>query len=222
MGTLSATINSAGNVAAHQVADLTFGQSGIVRKVNVKVGDRVKAGDVLAELDTATLSLQLRNAQVNLKIAQDKLAQTRNPSTEQDIASARARLDSAQAAYDKLAAGPSQSDLASAQASLASAQASYDAELKSASTNNSQLVSAAASYEKARIALQQAQSAYDKVAWRADVGQSSQSQDLQSATIDYNSAKANYDALVTTSQSSAASSLAQSRGTVAAGAVKPG
>ena len=50
-------------------------------------------------------NLQLRSAQVNLKNAQDHLAQTKNPNTQQDIANARAQLDSAQAAYDKLAAG---------------------------------------------------------------------------------------------------------------------
>ena len=65
VGSLSATVNAAGNIQSHQTADLSFGQSGAVKDINVNVGDRVKAGDVLAELDTAELKLSLRNAEVS-------------------------------------------------------------------------------------------------------------------------------------------------------------
>lgn len=207
-GTLTATISTAGNVQAHQAVDLSFGQSGIVRSINVAVGDRVKAGDVLAELDTAALELQLRSAQVALKNAQDQLAQTKNSATERDIANARAQLEAAQAAYDSLQAGVSEAKLASAQAQVASAKAAYDAALKAAGTTNSSLVAAEATLEKARIALQQAQGAYDKVAWRGDVAATSQAQELQSATIDYEQAKANYDAIAATADADASSQLA--------------
>lgn len=206
--TLTATVNTAGNIQSHQSVDLTFGQSGTVRKINVKVGDRVQAGDVLAELDTADLALQLRSAQVNLKNAQDQLAKTRNPNTEQDLANARAQVESAQAAYDKVAAGASQAKLTSAQAQVASAQAAYDAAVKSAATSGSSLVSAAATLEKARIALEKAQGEYDKVSWRGDVGATSQASTLQGATIDYDQAKANYDALAATSKTDASSKVA--------------
>jgi HlyD family secretion protein len=208
-GALAATISSAGNVTAKQGADLSFGQAGTVKTLNVQVGDRVKAGQVLAALDTADLELQLRNAQVNLKNAQDKLAQTKNPSTAQDIASARAKIDAAQAAYDKTVAGASQSDLAAAKAAVASAQAAYNAAVNSAGTSNSQLGASAATLEKAQIALQQAQSAYDKISWRSDAATSSQAATLQSATIDFQQAKANYEALAATTHSDASSKTAQ-------------
>ena len=55
--------------------------------------------------------------------------------------------------------------------------------------------------------MQQAQGEYDKVSWRGDVAASGQAQTLQSATIDYNSAKAAYDALVATSKSDASSKV---------------
>jgi HlyD family secretion protein len=210
-GTLAATISAAGNVTANQEADLSFAQSGTVKQINVQVGDHVTAGDVLAQLDTADLELQLRNAQVNLKNAQDKLAQTQNPSTAQDIASARAQVESAQASYDKTVAGASQADLAAAQAQVSSAQAGYDAAVKSAGTSNSQLESAAAALEKMRIALQQAQTAYDKISWRSDAAGSSQAATLQGATIDYQQAKANYESLAATSGSDASSKVAQAQ-----------
>ncbi len=207
-GTLLATVNTAGNVQSHRTADLSFGQSGTVKAIYVKVGDRVQAGDVLAELDTTDLALQLRSAQVSLKNALDQLEKAKNPYSEQEIALARAQLAAAQAAYEKVKAGASAAKLASAQAQVASAQAAYEAAVKSAGAADSSLVSATAALEKARIALEKAQGDYDKVAWRGDIAGTAQAQALQSATIDYEQAKANYDALIATAQSDANSKIA--------------
>jgi HlyD family secretion protein len=207
-GALSATVAAAGNIQAHQAADLSFGQSGTVKAIHVEVGDRVKAGDLLAELDTADLELNLRGAEVSLKNARNSLAQTEIPNTEQDIANAEASVASAQAAYDKVAAGASESELASAQASLNSAQAAYNAAVRSANASDSDLVSAAATLEKARIELQSAQSDYDKIAWRGDAAATSHATTLQGATIDYNTAVSAYEALAATSKSDASSKIA--------------
>ena len=38
--TLSATVNAAGNIQSHQSADLSFGQSGTVKKINVRLATR--------------------------------------------------------------------------------------------------------------------------------------------------------------------------------------
>ncbi|MGE5602474.1 MAG: efflux RND transporter periplasmic adaptor subunit [Nitrososphaerales archaeon] len=206
--TLTASVSAAGNIESHQTADLAFGQSGTVKTLNVKVGDTVKAGEMLAELDTTDLELQLKSAEVNLKNAQASLAKTQKPNTEADIANAKAQLTSAQAAYDKLKAGPTTSELATAQAQVTSAKAAYDAAVQSAATSDSSLESAAAALEKASISLQQAQSAYDKISWRGDVGASSEAQALQTATIDYNTAKSAYEALAVTSRTDAASKVA--------------
>ncbi len=192
MGTLQATVSSAGNITAAQEVTLNFQQSGTVQKVNVKVGDQVKAGQVLAELDTADLQLQLQNAQVSLKLAQDKLAQAQTPATTQSIANARAQLEAAQAA-------------------VTSAQAAYTAAVQAAAGPNSQLEAARAQLEKTTATLQQAQAAYDKVSWRPDVGKLPQAATLQSATADYNSAKASYDALVATSGTDASSKVQQAQ-----------
>jgi HlyD family secretion protein len=205
---LSSTVSAAGNIQSHQTADLTFGQSGTVKTIKVKVGDKVKAGDVLAQLDTSDLELQLKSAEISLKNAQASLAKTQNPNTEADIANARAQLASAQAVYDKLKAGPTQSELATAQAQVTSAKAAYDAAVKSASTSDSSLEAAAATLEKAGITLQQAQSAYDKISWRGDAGASNEAKTLQTATIDYDTAKAAYEALAATSKTDTASKLA--------------
>jgi HlyD family secretion protein len=191
-GTLVATVNAAGNVNAAQDVVLNFQQSGTVQKIDVQVGDTVKAGQVLAELDTANLTLQLKNAQVNLKIAQDKLAQTKAPATADSVANARAQVQSAQAG-------------------VVSAQAAYKAAMQSSGTSNSQLAGVAAALDKAQAALGQAQAAYDKVASRPDVAMTSQALTLQSATDDYNVAKANFDTLAATNGSDTASKVAAAK-----------
>src|SRR5512141_1051301 len=60
--TLSAVVESSGSVTPKAENDLSFGVSGTVSKVNVKVGDQVKQGDVLAELDTIDLELAVAQA----------------------------------------------------------------------------------------------------------------------------------------------------------------
>ncbi len=111
--TLEVYVSGSGNLQPHTLVNLSFPQSGIVRKVYVQVGDSVKAGQVLAELDTRDLELQLQNAQINLKIAQARLAQTRATARSRpaDVAAAQAALANAQASLEALKAGPDPRDL---------------------------------------------------------------------------------------------------------------
>ena len=186
-GALAATVSGAGNLYAPQQTNLNFQLTGVpITKVNVQVGDKVKAGDLLAQVDDSDLQFSLRTAQSNLKSAQAKLTQTKTPASKDDVATAQAQVDSAQAAYDA-------------------------AVIKYGHTND-QITVAKAALEKATITLQQAQAAYNLVAWRPDVGMSSQATTLQQATIDYQSALANYNLTLTgindTSVKSAVQSLA--------------
>ena len=210
-GTLAATVNAAGNIAPTQQVDLSFEQSGTVNKVDVQVGDQVKSGQVLAELDGASLTLQLQNAQVNLKNAQDQLAQAKNPNTQQDIANAQAALDSAKASYNKLVAGASAADIVAAQANVASAQAAYNAAVKTAGAGDNALQVAAAAVESAQAALQTAQAAYDRVKSDPNIGMMAQSTALQQATIAYQSALASYQQLQATSATNANSTVQQAK-----------
>ena len=54
-GTMSETVSADGTVAAAQTDDLSFTASGTVTEVNVKAGDTVSAGQVLAKIDSAEL-----------------------------------------------------------------------------------------------------------------------------------------------------------------------
>jgi len=83
--------------------------------------------------------------------------------------------------------------LKTAQTNLASAQANLDSAKIKASQNVNQLIVAKTALDKAAVALQQAQAAYDAIAWRPDAGLMTQATTLQSASADYQSALANYN-----------------------------
>lgn len=212
-GDVQQTVTAPGLLVAARSASLGATTAGRVTEVNVREGQRVDEGQLLLQLDEAGAALQLKNAQANLRIARARLAQARSPSTAGDIANARAKLAAAQASYDKLAAGPSAADLAASRAAVASARSAHDAALKAAGASTSQLEAASAALARAEAQLQRAQGAYDRVASAPDIGARPESMALQSATIDYQQAKANYDALQATvgsdAQSRVQSTMAQ-------------
>lgn len=72
-GELTATVGATGSVRAIQSAALNWQASGTVAKVNVQVGDLVKKGDILAQLDMSTVSQSIIQAQANLVSAQKAL-----------------------------------------------------------------------------------------------------------------------------------------------------
>jgi HlyD family secretion protein len=215
-GNITSTVSGSGTITANQSLDLTFESSGVVKQVLVKAGDSVKAGQTLATLDDQALQAAVTTAQANLDSAQAKLEQTqKGNATAEEIAAAQAALDSAQAVYTKTVAGASSTDVAAAQASVTSAQAAYTAAVSSAAAGDSTLRALKATLDEAEIALQQAQAAYDRVAWRSDVGMSSESKTLQTATIEYQKDLANYNAQLTTSGSDAQSKIASAKASLA-------
>ncbi len=70
-----------GNVDIRQVS-LAFEQSGRIEKLLVQEGDKVKAGQVLATLNTNSLEIQAKQAQAQLKAQQEAIVK-------QQVSSAR-------------------------------------------------------------------------------------------------------------------------------------
>lgn len=191
-GSIEQTVSATGNVAPQSKVTLSFESSGRIAQILVKEGQQVKAGDALAGLDTTSLQFQIAQAQASLASAQARLRQAQEPVSAEDLASAQAALASAQASYDRTQAGPSKEDLASAQAALDSAKASYE-EVR-AGPKAADLASVQAALDNAAASLQQAQAAYDRVKDRADIAMRSEALNLQAATIEYERAKAAYNA----------------------------
>ncbi|GAP12933.1 RND family efflux transporter, MFP subunit [Longilinea arvoryzae] len=99
IGDLTLSASGSGTLVAGQQADLAFPIAGMVKSVNVTVGQTVTKGDVLAELaDTSALDASLATADLNVKLAQQTLDNlTINaPST---LAAAKVALVNAQEAY---------------------------------------------------------------------------------------------------------------------------
>ncbi len=187
----TAQVSASGNIALSTERPVVLQVEGIITEVAVEEGDAVQTGDLLVALDTAALERAVERARLNLLSAQaslDKLTEAADPA---EIASAQAALASAQEKLRDLQAGPSEAELAAAEANLKAAQARYQDLLDG--PGEAELTQLSASLEKARITLEQAQQAYDRIAYADDVGSSPQAAQLQQATIDYQAAKAAYD-----------------------------
>jgi HlyD family secretion protein len=184
-------VSAAGNIQLSSQRTVVLQVEGIVSQVAVEVGDEVAAGDLLVALDITDLERAVKQAELNLASAQAQLDELLEPADPAEVASAQASLASAQQNLVEVQAGPSAAELAAAEASLAAAQASYQELL--AGPSEAELTQLSADLEKTMIDLQQAQWAYNQVAYKGDVGASSQAAALQQATIDYEAAKAAYE-----------------------------
>jgi HlyD family secretion protein len=141
-----------------------FALAGQVKTVEVSLGDQVQAGDTLVSLEASALEAGVAQAEAALEAARAQLAQVAAGPRPEELVAAQAAYDGALAQYRKLEAGPSDEERRIALAAL----------------------------RKAEAALVQAQAAYDEIAWLEEVAEMPQSLALQLATLDYESALANY------------------------------
>ena len=74
-GDITLSVSGNGKIQTSREARLTFGSAGKVSNILVKEGDKVKTGDVLAKLDTSSLELALKQAQMSLTQAEGALMQ---------------------------------------------------------------------------------------------------------------------------------------------------
>jgi HlyD family secretion protein len=161
---------------------------GTVAEVRVAEGDQVRAGQVLARLDTTQQRARVTDAEAKVGLAQasyDKLRAGATPEeivaaeaglaladaqagqasgsvTEEDLAAANAQIQSSQEQLDRLLAGPKETDLRAAEAQLAQAQANLSAQRDqlSAAKTNAQLA-----IDQAANQLIQAQATYSTAKW---------------------------------------------------------
>jgi HlyD family secretion protein len=105
-GTIITSVSGSGQVSVTDSLDVKSKASGDVLKVSVKNGDEVKAGAVLAQLDTKEAYKSLRDAQLNLESAQLSLQKLQQPADSLSILQAEnaitAALDSKQNAQNSL------------------------------------------------------------------------------------------------------------------------
>lgn len=106
-GTIQQTVTSSGTIEPASSASLNFAVSGTVTAVNVKAGQTVTAGQVLATVDTTALSEQVSAAQAQLTAANDRLA------SDEASSASTSQIDSDQASVTS-----AESSLSTAQTNL--------------------------------------------------------------------------------------------------------
>ncbi|MBU5269935.1 HlyD family efflux transporter periplasmic adaptor subunit [Clostridium cochlearium] len=106
---LSKVATATGNVEANYRNDIVLNPSLKVVKVNFKEGQMVKKDDILVELDSKDLQIQLEKAELNLKNANDTLAQLQGAEVENQkktasnsLIQAKLSLDNAKNSYEDL------------------------------------------------------------------------------------------------------------------------
>ncbi len=97
----SSTVKTIGNLVSANQASLAFQLGGRVKEIDVKEGDQVKAGTLLASLDTSMLDLQVAQAQAALDAATASYQKVKDGPTKDDVALAKSNLDRAKAALDQ-------------------------------------------------------------------------------------------------------------------------
>ncbi len=96
-GSLTQTVSETGTIKAIEELSLNFLSAGKIEEVLVKVGDEVKAGDVLARLDSSSLVLKRQEVEASLSIAQANYSKVISGATFEAISIAKRSLEQAQA-----------------------------------------------------------------------------------------------------------------------------
>jgi HlyD family secretion protein len=94
-GAIIREVSVTGKVKAAQNVDLAFENGGKISRINVKVGDKVVAGQMLVSLENADVAAQLLEAQATLESGQAKLDEYKKGTRPEDIAVKQAELDKA-------------------------------------------------------------------------------------------------------------------------------
>lgn len=106
--TITDKIETTGNLSASQLVQLTWDTDGLIEKVNVKVGQKVKEGDILASLKSDSVTTDMITAQATLATAQrdleDLVSSNLNAAeAQQAVLSAKKAVETAQNNMDALA-----------------------------------------------------------------------------------------------------------------------
>lgn len=175
-GEVQASVTANGNLDAASTVDVSFeGSGGIVEKIYVKAGDKVRRGDILAQVDQTSALQGLATARATLASAQAQYETVTQGQTSQErsrdvqsvnvarrsVDSARISLDAAKDSYrlDKSqqdqAVANAQSQLSAVTSAQQNAQAQYNSDPSEA--NKQALDTANTNLQSARTSLRTAQ-----------------------------------------------------------------
>lgn len=99
-GNIADVIQANGIIEPVRTVGVNFKNVGLVKAIYVQLGDRVKAGQVLAEQDTAELEAELKQAESNLKRSEAELQGLIAGSRPEEIAQKEAEVEANRVAYE--------------------------------------------------------------------------------------------------------------------------
>ncbi|HYM51567.1 MAG TPA: biotin/lipoyl-binding protein [Candidatus Limnocylindrales bacterium] len=99
-GTVSTTVTGTGSLVAGSQVNVGFRVPGQLIEIDVKVGDTVKTGQVLARIDPSVQQAALAQAQAQLASAQANLQAAQSPLTSAQVAQLQHSLSAAQQSYN--------------------------------------------------------------------------------------------------------------------------
>ena len=161
---ISIVYSYAGTLHAKQTVSIVPVASGRVQSVLVAAGDRLKAGDPIAVVDSRMYAAQVKQAEANLELARLGLVKMREGTRPEQIAAAAAAVQFARNAVNDLT-----------------------------TITDDERTAAVAALAQAEMAVQAAQAEYDKISWAGQVGMTRQALELQRATTTYQAAQAAYN-----------------------------
>lgn len=162
-----------GIVSSASVKKYALKSSGKIRSIHVEVGQAVREGDLLVELDTADLKFQVDAAKSQADAAYAQYEKARSGAQPEDISNAKLNMEKAQASYDY------------AQKSFNDAKVLYEAEAISLNS----FKEAELNFNMVSKDLEQTKALYQKA-----LG-GTRPEDIASAKSQYELAKTNYDAI---------------------------
>lgn len=108
-GSLSTSTKSTGKISPLQTTILSFSKQWTISKIYKKVGDSVKAGDVIAEIDAKSARLDIENSRLSLSNAENNLnkvtggsSETEKIKTNNTMIDSQDRLEQLEKEYDNL------------------------------------------------------------------------------------------------------------------------
>lgn len=140
--TVRQTVDVTGQVTPDSRLDLAFKNGGLIKMINVKVGDSVSAGQIVASLDARDVQFSADRARAALANAQANLSVRAAGETKESIQITQASLDQAQASLTKtrndldIARVSVEDDYRIAQLAVDTAQKNFD----NANTTNDQVI----------------------------------------------------------------------------------
>jgi multidrug efflux pump subunit AcrA (membrane-fusion protein) len=163
-GTVSSVVSGTGSLLPVGRMTVNFKSPGILTEVDVRVGDKVTAGQVLARIDSSTQQAALAQAQASLASAQANLQATQSPLTAAQVAQLQHQLSNAQQNYNDTVASANATNQADA-ATVASDQAKVNADCPNG---------AQCSQEQAQLANDKSKQNMDAISGQSRINSASQ------------------------------------------------